>query len=811
MTPLYQQFLALQFAIKEVNDAPHILPNHTLGFHIYNSYFSSIWTYRASLELFSAQGRFTPNYSCDQQNRPIAIIGGPTSAVQAHMTTILSLYKIPQLIYGSTPEMDTKTQASVYQMMFPNVEHQYKGILQLLLHFRWTWIGMVYTNNNYGEKFVQDMAPMFSQNGICFAFSERFPAITYSNNILSSVEAGIEMYNVVMGSNVNIVMVFCEIADMILLRMLPGLSQYEEKPLWRRVKVWVLTTQMDFTSLPFQRTEEIDFLHGALSFSIHSKEVVSFQRFLLMRNSALEKEGSFMRLFWENAFDCSFSRSIMDEEDRTICTGEEELDSLPTSVFEMDMTGHSYSIYNAVSAVAHTLHGFQSSLPKRRTEECGNKQSLLKQQLWKLNYFMRRVSFNNSAGDKISFNQYGELEVGFDIINWVTFPNQSFLRVRVGRLDLMDSQEETLTIDKDDIVWPRRFNQWCNFIPSPSNDVILQYKLRPITGFRTIFTGDLESSSSPAVLNVVANHQHEFQYMEDCVECPEDKYPNKDQDLCLSKMITFLIYEEFWGSVLASSALFCSFVTAVVLGIFIKHLDTPLVKANNRNLTYILLVALLLSFLCAFLFIGQPSKMTCLLRQTTFGVIFSVAISCVLAKTIIVVLAFMATKPGSKVTKWVGKRLAMAIVFCCSFIQVMICTTWVTTSPPFPDVDMNSKKEEIILECNEGSVFMFYCVLGYLGFLAIISFTLAFLARKLPNTFNEAKHITFSMLTFCCVWVSFVPTYLSTKGKYMVAVEIFSIIASSAALLICIFSPKSFIIVFRPDLNKKMQPTRKKQ
>ncbi|XP_063158715.1 vomeronasal type-2 receptor 26-like [Candoia aspera] len=645
VTPLFQQFLALQFAIKEINEDPHILPNCTLGFHIYNSYFTTIWTYRASLELFSAQGRFTPNYSCDQQNRPIAVIGGATSAVQAHMTTILSLYKIPQIIYGSTPEMNTKTQAPVYQQMFPNVEHQYKGILRLLLHFRWTWIGVLYSNNDYGE------------------------------------------------------------------------------------------------------------------------------------------------------------RSIMDEEDHTICTGEEKLDSLPTSVFEMDMTGHSYSIYNAVYVVAHALHGFQSSLSKYRTEEHGARQSLLKLPLWKLNYFMRRVSFNNSAGEKISFNQNGELEVGFDIVNWITFPNQSFLRVRVGRIDLMDSQEETLTIDKEDIVWPRRFNQaqplsQCNN-KCPSGYSKSKTEGKPFCCYDCLRCPE----------GKMANQED----MEDCVECPEDKYPNKDQDLCLSKMIMFLTYEEFWGSLLASSALFCSFVTAVVLGIFIKHLDTPLVKANNRNLTYILLVALLLSFLCALLFIGQPSKMTCLLRQTTFGVIFSVAISCVLAKTIIVVLAFMATKPGSKVTKWVGKRLAMAIVFCCSFIQVMICTTWVTTSPPFPDVDMNSKKEEIILECNEGSVFMFYCVLGYLGFLAIISFTLAFLARKLPNTFNEAKHITFSMLIFCCVWVSFVPTYLSTKGKYMVAVEIFSIIASSAALLICIFSPKCFIIVFRPDLNKKMQPTRKKK
>ncbi|XP_013921262.1 PREDICTED: extracellular calcium-sensing receptor-like [Thamnophis sirtalis] len=667
LTQTYQHILALVFAVKEINEDPQVLYNISLGFNIYDVFFTGSLTYLASLELLSTWGKFIPNYKCDVQSTTVAVIGGPDSKACLFMATTLSIYKIPQ--------------------------------------------------DDNGLRFMQKELPRFSQSGICFDFIEPFPTVYFKTGIHEMMESWVKLYVLISDSIASVVILHSEIHTTIFLRMFPRILEVEDKQM-KTGKVWVMMAQIEFTSVPFQQSWDLDILHGSLAFAIQSDEVVGFQNFLQRRNPNVETRDGFIKDFWRQAFDCSFPTTLEDNV-WTHCSGEEKLEALPRSVFDMSITPHSYSIYNAVYAVAHALKSMSSSMLKHRTISEEGLKNVLNSMLWQ--------------------------------------------------------------------VQPRSL---CNK-PCRKGHSKTKKEGKPFCCYDCF----------PCPEGKVSN----WTDMDSCYQCPEDHYPSKAQDQCIPKEISFLFFQEPLGITLAIVVLLFSSITALILAVFVQHKNTPIVKANNQGLSYTLLVSLLLSFLCPLLFIGHPQKVTCLFRQTAFGIIFSVAVSCVVAKTLIVVLAFMATRPDSKMRSWVGNKLALFMVPSCSIVQTTLCTVWLVNSAPFPDLDMHSLPTEIVLECNEGSTAMFYCVLGFIGLLAMISFTVAFLGRNLPDSFNEAKFITLSMLLFCSVWISFVPAYQSTKGKYMVAVEIFSILASSAGLLTLIFFPKVYIILIRPELNNRQQ------
>ncbi|XP_075115997.1 vomeronasal type-2 receptor 26-like [Leptodactylus fuscus] len=402
-----------------------------------------------------------------------------------------------------------------------------------------------------------------------------------------------------------------------------------------------------------------------------------------------------------------------------------------------------YYTYTIVRLLAHILHNMNLRSDQARPYKLGQK----------INYFLKKVHYMDHNGEDISFNEQGSASSPWTLVNWVV--------VKSG--DMID------------------------------------FILKPLASFNETTKDNLPNINNEEIRWRNGRFNSEF-----CYKCPEDEWPDEKKVKCVPKTHEFLSYEKDI-LVLIFSALtsLFSIVTLFILGIFIHYWDTPIVKANNRTVSFILLVSILLSFLCVFLFLGCPSDITCLLRQMLFGIFFSISVSSVLGKTITVCIAFKATKPGSSWVKWVSLKVSNYVVVTCSSVQILLCVLWMLVSPPYVEFNHLSNPGKIVIQCNEGSDLWFYSMLGYMGLLAAVSFLLAFMVRTLPDSFNEAKYITFSMLLFCSVWIAMIPAYLSTSGKYMVAVEIFAILTSCAGVLGCIFVPKLYIMIFRPELNTR--------
>ncbi|CAL8374041.1 unnamed protein product [Gadus morhua 'NCC'] len=367
---------------------------------------------------------------------------------------------------------------------------------------------------------------------------------------------------------------------------------------------------------------------------------------------------------------------------------------------------------------------------------------------------IKKINFKTKEGEEVYFNENGDPAAKYDIINWQPKKDGSVEFVTIGLYDASLPEDKQLNLDN------KTFN-WAN-----------NSKKVPVS----ICSGTCDSGTR----KVLQKGKPVCCY--DCIPCAEGEISNRT-GACL---------------------------TATVAFIFFRHRNTPIVKANNSELSFLLLFSLTLCFLCSLTFIGRPSDWSCMLRHTAFGITFVLCISCVLGKTLAVLMAFKATLPGSNLMKWFGPRRQRIVVLAFTFIQVVICIVWLIANPPYPFKNLRHFKDKIILECALGSPIGFWAVLGYIGLLALLCFILAFLARKLPDNFNEAKFITFSMLIFCAVWMTFIPAYVSSPGKFSVAVEIFAILASSFGLLFCIFIPKCYIILLKPERNTKKNMMDKK-
>ncbi|XP_032750525.1 vomeronasal type-2 receptor 116-like [Rattus rattus] len=760
----YQYIMVLVLAIEEINGNPNLLPNISLGFDFYNVRFTEKETLMNACIWITGQGQknFLPNYNCSKRIFTVALTG-TSWTTSAQIGTLLQLFKFPQLSFGPyDPILSDRGQYSSLYQMAPKYTSLSLGIVSLMVHFRWSWVGLILPDDHKGSKILSEFREDMGRKGVCIAFVKIIPVTwtRYFNKFWENMD------------ETNVIIIYGDIDSII------GIMRNIGQRLltW---KVWVMNTEPHITD--YADYFMLDSFHGSLIFTHHYEESFQLTKFIQTVNPYKYPEDIYLPKLWHLFFKCPFSD--IDCQLLDYCQSNASLDVLPRHILDTAISEESNNIYNAVYAVAHSLHQMSLQQVQIQPHENGEVMTFFP---WQLNIFLKDID----ERDNMSLGGRKKLNAEYDIFNLWNLPKGLGRKVKIGSFSGNAPEGQQLSLFEPMILWAERFSEIPQSVCSKSC----------VPGFRKV---TLEGKAiccyncTPCADNEISNETD----VDQCMKCPESHYANPEKNHCFQKTVSFLAYEDPLGMTLASISLCLSALTVFVIGVFVKYRETPIVKANNRGLSSTLLITITFCLLCSLNFIGQPNAATCILQQTIFGVAFTVALATVLAKTVTVVIAFKATFPGKMVRWLMTSRAPNYIIPICILIQLLLCAIWMATSPPFIDQDFHAEHGHILLLCNKGSSLAFHCVLGYLCSLAIGGYTMAFLSRNLPDTFNESKFLSFSMLVFFCVWVTFLPVYHSTKGKVMVAMEVFSILASSAALLGFIFIPKCYIILLRPEKN----------
>ncbi|XP_029027479.2 extracellular calcium-sensing receptor-like [Betta splendens] len=767
------------FAIEEINNSTNLLPGISLGYKIYDTCDSNARSVGVALAL--ANGNDTVPASskvlCNKSAQVKAIIGDTSSSTCMATATIVGPFNIPQISpFATCACLSDKSKYPSFLRTIPSDYYQSRALAQLVKHFGWTWVGAIRTNDDYGNNGMATFTETAQQVGICLEYSVAFFRTDPPNKIQKIID-------IIKRSSSKVIVAFLSYLDMdVLINRLShhNLSGYQ----WVGSEAWIFDSQ----------TAEMDKHHvldGAIGLFIPKAHVRGMREFILDLKPVNSLDTDILTEFWETLFSCKFKQSNLLAENQSKCTGHEDMIGLQHGFIDMTLMPIFNNIYKGVYAVAHALH---SILGCNKT--CNKTMQL---DPFMILQHIRNINFITKEGEEVYFNVDGDPPAKYEIINWQPTENGAVDFVIVGLYDASLPEDKQLNLQNKSLIWAMNLTQVpvsvCSEKCSPGTRKVLQ-KGKPVCCYDCIRCADGEISNITDSIS--------------CVQCPPEFWSNHRRDVCVKKEAEFLSYEEMMGALLTVASLCGTSMTAVVAFIFFTYRKTPIVRANNSELSFLLLFSLTLCFLCSLTFMGRPSEWSCMLRHTAFGITFVLCMSCVLGKTVVVLMAFRASLPGSNVMKWFGPTQQRLSVLIFTLIQVVICVLWLAISPPFPFKNLKVVKDRIILECALGSAVGFWAVLGYIGFLAVFCFILAFLARKLPDNFNEAKFITFSMLIFCAVWLTFIPAYVSSPGKLSVAVEIFAILASSFGLLICIFIPKCYIMLLRPEKNTKKYIIRNK-
>uniref|UniRef100_A0A8C2EET2 Glutamate receptor, metabotropic 6b n=1 Tax=Cyprinus carpio TaxID=7962 RepID=A0A8C2EET2_CYPCA len=772
---------AMLYALDQINSDPDLLPNITLGARILDTCSRDTYALEQSLTFVQALiQKDNSDVRCSNGEPPIipkperviGVIGASASSVSIMVANVLRLFAIPQISYASTaPELSDNNRYDFFSRVVPPDSFQAQAMVDIVKAMGWNYVSTLASEGNYGESGVDAFIQISREAGLCIAQSIKIPREPREGEFDKVIKRLMET------SNARGVIIFANEDD--IKRVLEAAKRANLTGHF----LFVGSDSWGAKNSPILNLEDV--AEGAVTILPKRASIEGFDQYFTTRSLENNRRNIWFAEFWEDDFKCKLTRpGIRGDSGLRKCTGEERISQ--DSIYEQE--GKVQFVIDAVYAMAHALHSMHMDLCPGSMGVCDKMDPVDGRML--LSY-IRAVSFNGSAGTGVMFNENGDAPGRYDIFQYqlsnTTNPGYKIIGQWTNHLRLNVSDMQWSGGDK---LVP---DSVCSF-PCESGE-----RKRMVKGVPCCWHCELCDG---------------YQYLLDefnCDTCPFDMRPTSNRTGCRPTPIIKLEWSSPWAIIPVFLAVLGILATSGVIITFIRFNDTPIVRASGRELSYVLLTGIFLIYLITFLMIAEPSTVVCAFRRLFLGLGMSISYSAMLTKTNRIYRIFEQGKKSVTPPKFISPTSQLIITFILISVQLLGIFIWFGVVPPHTIVDFdelhppNPEYARGILKCDMSDLSLIGCLSYSMG-LMVTCTVYAIKSRGVPETFNEAKPIGFTMYTTCIIWLAFVPIFFGTSQsteKMFIQTTTLTVSMSLSAMvsLGMLYIPKVYVIIFHPEQN----------
>ncbi|XP_026118190.1 metabotropic glutamate receptor 4 isoform X2 [Carassius auratus] len=779
---------AMLFALDRINNDHELLPNITLGARILDTCSRDTHALEQSLTFVQAliekdgtdvkcQGGGSPIIT--KPERVVGVIGASSSSVSIMVANILRLFKIPQVSYASTaPDLSDNTRYDFFSRVVPPDTYQAQAMVDIVRAMRWNYVSTVASEGNYGESGVDAFIQKSREEGsVCISQSVKIPREPKPGEFDKIIQR--------LGENPNakVVIIFANEDD------IRRLLQAAKKANKTGHFLWVGSDSWGSKISPVLHQEEM--AEGAVTILPKRQNIRGFDRYFTSRTLENNRRNIWFAEFWENNFNCKLSRHALKKGSGVKkCTNQERIGK--DSSYEQE--GKVMFVIDAVYAMAHALHNMHKDLCPGKVGLCSRMDPVDGTLLLK---YIRNVKIAGIAGSPVQFNENGDAPGRYDIYQYQ-------IKNKTAEYKTIGHWTDQLYLNMRAMQWPGGVKQVPASICSQPCDPGWRKKI--VKGMSCCWHCDRCDG---------------YQYQHDlytCKMCRFDLRPNKNHTACQPIPIVKLEWSSPWAVIPVLIAILGIIATLFVVVTFIRYNDTPIVKASGRELSYVLLTGIFLCYATTFLMISTPDVGICSLRRIFLGLGMSISYAALLTKTNRIYRIFEQGKMTVSAPRFISPASQLVITFSLISVQLLGVCIWFAMDPSQALIDYEDQRTADpemargVLKCDISDLSLI-CLLGYSMLLMVTCTVYAIKTRGVPETFNEAKPIGFTMYTTCIIWLAFIPIFFgtsqSTEKMYIQTTTLtISVSLSASVSLGMLYMPKVYVVLFHPEQNVAKRNTR---